>query len=110
LFDGWRGIKERRFYSKGEWDSKYSRAGTRPVIMDLVSTQFFLISRAKIEVTDKAGHQGGREKAVENPVVIDKIQPKPKKERGRRSRKGFQSTNPVRIKRKRFPAAARAIL
>ena len=43
-------MKQRRIFisqSKGAWDSRYSRREILPVIMDLVSGQFFLIKRAK---------------------------------------------------------------
>jgi hypothetical protein len=40
-------IFEYSFYSKREWEARYSRRDMRPVTMDLASGQFFLMKRAK---------------------------------------------------------------
>jgi hypothetical protein len=47
---------------------------------------------------------------VGNAVVIDKIPAQAEKGKGKEIAEGLPQYEPVRIKRKRFPAAARAIL
>ena len=57
-------------------------------------------------MADEAGEESGGEKSMDNSIKINEVPAGIEEGRGRRSRKGFQRTIPVRIRIKILPATA----
>jgi hypothetical protein len=69
--------------------------GLHPILFD---------QQGKIEVTDKAGHQAGREKAVGNAVVIDKIPAQAEKGKGKEIPEGLPEYKPSQDQEEEVPS------
>ena len=61
-------------------------------------------SQGKIEMTPEAGCQGGREKAVGNAVVIDKVPAQAEKGKGKEIAEGFPEYEPGQDQEEEVPS------